>query len=115
MDLSSYWGSWYHAVRDGVKRMYDPSFTNHVWRISVDTDVLSDLVLRVEIGDSLDDPGLRISPGILDGELDFQVAQIHAVKSFGDVQHFRVRMTDVVEPRLIVEPHRVHHQIISLP
>ena len=45
----------------------------------------------------------------------FQVAQICAVKAFGDVQHFRVRMTDVVKPRLIVEPHRVHHRIISLP
>src|SRR5215470_6492966 len=91
------------------------SFANQMWRISVDTDVLSDLILRVEIGDSLDDPGLRVGPGILDREFDFQVAQICAVKAFDDVQHFRVRMTDVVEPRLIVEPHRVHHQIISLP
>src|SRR5580704_12378182 len=91
------------------------SFANQVRRIPVDTDVLSDLVTGVEIGDPLDDPGLRIGPWILDGEFDFQVAQIGATQAFSDVQHFRVRVTDVVKPRLVIEAHRVDDQRIPIP
>src|ERR1700730_12786366 len=81
-------------------------FANHVWRISVDADVLSDLVRGIEIGDSLDDPALRIGPWILNRKFDFQVAQICAVQAFSDVQPFRVRMTNGVKPRQIIEAHR---------
>src|SRR5262245_51283357 len=91
------------------------SLANQVRRIPVDTDVLSYLVLGVEIGDSLYDPGLRVGRWILNRKFDFQVAQIDAVEAFDDAQHFGVGMTDAVEPGLIVEAHRVHDQGVSFP
>ena len=50
------------------------SLAHQVSRISFDADVLSDLVLGIEIGDSFDDPRFRIRPRIFNRELDFQMA-----------------------------------------
>src|SRR6266542_4546486 len=91
------------------------SFADHVRRVSVDADVLANLVSRIEIGVSFDHPGFRIGVWILDDDCNFEVTYIHAVHAFSDVELLRMRMAGGVEPRLVVEAHRVDDQRISLP
>src|ERR1019366_5787176 len=78
-------------------------------------DVLANVVVSIEIGNSLDDPGFCVSSRIIDRELNFQVPQIGAAKTFHNVHLFRVRMTLSRDPRAVVETGRIDHERVSLP
>src|SRR5579863_3233890 len=56
-----------------------------------------------------------ISSGIVDGDFVVQVTRIGAAITLDDVKLLGVRMADAIEPKLVVESHRVYNERVSLP
>jgi hypothetical protein len=50
-----------------------------------------------------DGPGVCVSDGVFDGDVDEQMPQVGASEPLGDDERFRVRVAVVVEPGLIIE------------
>ena len=92
-------------------------FPHHVFHVFVvlGTDILSNLVFCIEIGNPLNDPGLRIGFRIVDRKLNFQMPEIGAPETLSYVQRFGVRMSFAIEPGAIVETAALDHQRVSFP
>ena len=58
---------------------------------------------------------LGIRARIVDGDIDSHVPQIGAVVAFDGVELFRVWVAQIIEPELVVEAHRIHHQRVLVP
>src|SRR5262249_60071761 len=60
-------------------------------------------------------PGHRESLDVVECDLQVQVTEVAAPKSFRRPQCVAVRQTAVVHPRLIVESHRVDDEYVAIP
>src|ERR1700680_1835463 len=56
-----------------------------------------------------------ISAGIVDGDFVVQVSPIGATITLDYVKLLGMRMADAIEPKLVVESHRVYDERVSLP
>src|SRR5579859_588046 len=56
-----------------------------------------------------------ISSGVVDGDFVVQVSPIGAAIALDYVKLLGMRMADAIEPKLVVESHRVYDERVSLP
>ena len=60
-------------------------------------------------------PGLGVSLGILDGDVNLQRLGIHPAHALHHVEIFAVRVTCPIDPGFIVKADRIHYQSVSVP
>ena len=56
-----------------------------------------------------------VSLWIVNCQLHFQVAEVHALKSLGQVQRVAVRVAASIQPPAVIKADRVDHQRIAVP
>src|ERR1700730_10930318 len=57
----------------------------------------------------------RISAGVVDGDFVVQVSPVGTAITLDYVKLLGMRMADAIEPKLVVESHRVYDERVSLP
>src|SRR2546427_6650692 len=60
-------------------------------------------------------PRLGISPGVIDGDVQFEVSEIRAAVALGDVQGLGMRVTAIVKPGSLFETSHVDHKRVAVP
>ena len=78
-------------------------------------NVFHQLLTRRQAGSADGRKGLCIRSRIVDRDLDRDAAEIGSRVALDRVQLLRMRMAEIIEPELIVESDRIHHQRLSLP
>src|SRR5579864_5861143 len=90
---------------------------DHVFDVNV--VLLADVFVRLHTGVKQDipasGPGLRVRPRVIKRGLVVKNQFIHARKTLGHVELFRVRMPGRVNPASIIKPCDINYQSISLP
>src|SRR3989449_11414403 len=68
------------------------------------TDVFGELTVRSPRDVPSGSPRLRVGARVVDGDFVMQRVLVGPRELLDDVQHVRVRMTGIVDPRTLVEP-----------
>src|ERR1051325_2209470 len=78
-------------------------------------DEFHQLRIRQQVYVLIHRPGLRISLGIVDGDLKIHVPEILPLEALDHMQRVGRRPPHLIQPGLAVEPLGIHHQRRALP
>src|SRR6516225_5706862 len=84
-------------------------------RVLIDANELNHLVVEHEALLDSNSPWLCIGFGIINRDLDFQVAEVWPAESFSHFGGIRQRIADNVEPAFIIETGGLNYERVAVP
>ena len=79
------------------------------------TNIFGHLEVCLESRASIDDPGLRENPRVIDGDSHVHIPEVAAVERFGQVHLLGVRSSGKVVPGFLKEADGVHNELVAFP